>query len=690
MTLSTSQYLVGLAFFIVTIGGAGLAALLVVQKRCPRLTGSTRALAWGILATAGLLVEHLVPGALGLLSRESAAIVALLLVGAAWRVPAAPDVEPIGFPGPDVPAGAPLSWLARYGLAAGTAWLGVAAVVHRNEAPSGFDAASAYLPTVARWIQEGSIWGFGDWVPGFFFGASPGNGSTIVLAGMLPWSNDFVARFAIFPFLPLLVLAVYCLACELRAPRSVAVLVGLCLAALPVVVGPVVRDALLDPVLYAAFAAGIAFLVRHHRTNDTPDLVLGGIALGIAFGTKLYGFTAVPIVVALWLVARFVASGPPRVVLRQLAAVVGLTTAFGGLWVLRNTIETGNPIYPVSLPAVGFDAPPDPYRKLLGSSLLDYVDHPSVWRDPLLHQFRIAAGLPLVLFGAMTLAAVVIVLRRHVDRGVGLVGLAAVGALGLSYMATPYSAVGLPGDPFIAAANVRYGVPALVAAAGLAGWVTTRLTARSLILVELAALVAFADALQVGATLSRCQTVLAFAIAVPVVVGWPLVARAFARARRIPMTVRASAVALVLLVGVTVGIRYEDHYNTGRFVGFDAALDWIQVNATADDDVAVAGAWSDQGVAPIYPTFGSELQHHVSYVGPRTNGLLATYTSQAPYTRALHRSGARILLLGRAEPYVADPASVASSAQIEAWSLAAGYQPVAQSRRFTVLVRDPQ
>ncbi|MDQ2648677.1 MAG: phospholipid carrier-dependent glycosyltransferase [Actinomycetota bacterium] len=690
MTLSTAEYLVGFAFFIVTVGGSGVAALLVLQKRLPRLTGATRWLAWSVLATAALLVVHLVPGALGILSRWSAGAAALVLVAVAGVVPVAPAADGVGFPEDDDHRDDDTErgwgrWLARYGIAAGAAWLAVTAFVQRNGALSGFDAASAYMPTAARWIQEGSIWGFGDWVPGFFFGTSPGNGSTVVLAWMLPWENDFLARYAIFPFLPMVVLATYCLAREARARPSLAALLALAVTAVPVVVEPAARDALLDPVLYATFAAGLTFLLRHHRTGDPADLAVGGVALGIAFGTKLYGFTAVPLMVGLWVVARLVASRPVQTVLRQAAAVVGLVAAFGGVWVLRNTIETGNPLYPVAVGPLGLDAPPDPYRELLGSSLLDYVDQPDVWKDELVHQFRVAAGAVLLLLGAAVVAAVVLAVRRRTDRGTGLVGLAGVAVLGLSYMATPYSAVGLPGDPFIAAANVRYGVPALLCAVGLAGWVTSRLPSRAVLVVEVAALLAFVDALQVGTVLTGRQLVVVLVVAVPLALAAVMAGGWLDRVTALPIAVRAGAVALLAVLAV-VGIgRYEDHYNSSRFAGLDPALDWLEQQTEDGATIGIAGAWTDQGVAPIYPAFGDRLQNDVTFIGRRVDGLLAHHPDESAYVDALERSAVAFLVLGRAEPYGLDPATTPTSAQVEAWSISAGYEPVAQSDRFTVL-----
>jgi hypothetical protein len=311
-----------------------------------------------------------------------------------------------------------------------------------------------------------------------------------------------------------------------------------------------------------------------------------------------------------------------------------------------------------------------------------------VGRDTLVHQFRIAAGLPLVLLGATTIAALVMVLRRRPDRATGIVGLAAVGLLIASYVATPYSAVGTPGDPFIAAANVRYGVPGLVAAVGLAGWATARLTRRGLVVLEVAALLAFVDALQIGTTLTHGQTALAFLIAIPLLLLWPLAPRVRDALRRAPAALPTGVVTLLVVVAVVGVGRYEHTYNSRRFAGLDPALDWVRQNTADGERVGIAGAWTDRGVAPIYPAFGEQLQNDVTYIGPEDDGLLDTYTSESSYVGALERSDVEVLIVGRAEPYLPEGTEAASSAEIEAWSVANGYTPVAQSDRLTVLVHE--
>ena len=115
--------------------------------------------------------------------------------------------------------------------------------------------------------------GIADWVPGSFYGSGPGNGSALVLSAMLPFDNDFLARLAIFPYVVLMVIALHALARESPARAALlATLIAPTTTAAPVIVQPALVNSLLDPVMYAALAAGLLFLVRHHKHGIRADL----------------------------------------------------------------------------------------------------------------------------------------------------------------------------------------------------------------------------------------------------------------------------------------------------------------------------------------------------------------------------------------------------------------------------------
>jgi Dolichyl-phosphate-mannose-protein mannosyltransferase len=696
------DYWVGLAFFAVTFGGCLGAAWLVTVRRLPALAGSTRIVAWALLATAAVLAAHLVPAVLGALSRETAALAAGLLLAAAWLT-GSRAATPLGYPEPAGTASGLDRALGALGVAAFAIWFALVALKQLYAEPVGFDAVSAYLPTAANWLQEGSIWGVHDWLPSFFFGAAPGNGTVVLLGTMLPWDNDFLTHFAIYPFVVLTAIAIYALGREAGGPRPLAALIAVMLAAAPVVVYPALRDALLDPVLYFTFAAGLLFLVRHHRTGERADLVLAGVGLGIAFGTKFYGFTAVPIVIVIWTVARF-ASGVPRGLLaRQAGILLVPVVIFGGVWVARNWIETGNPAYPVEVALGGveiFDAPEDPLRERLGATLGDYLDDPSVWSGELREQFRIATGVPIALLGLAVLVTLAFLVRRRGLRdddesdGPALTGVAAAAALGLSYALTPYSATGAPGDPILAAANVRYGIPALIAAAGVVAWLAPRLGRYALTIACALSLAGLFDALRIGVLTPRSTVYSAFAIAAVAVgvlylyrrrrggeFGLPAPPRIGERAALV-----AAASACVALA--VFGARAQTTFNDGRYLGKDPVLDAF-AEAADPARVGLAGSWTAEEPAPIYPAFGRRLQNEVEYVGRDADGLLTRLATRDEFVEALQDGSFDLLLIGLGSPTAEDPPRLLEArpgAPFELqWARSAGFGEIARSDRFALM-----
>ncbi len=476
--MGLGTYLVGVGFALATWGPALFVGVTVVRRRLRGYTGATAVLAGALLALLALIGAHLVPGALGILSRESVAVTALLGAAAVFfLVP--PAARPGGSAAPDPAAGNTAPSVALAALAVAIVGVVTVAAFLRlaTDAPTHVDALSFGLPGVAEWIRTGSLFDAGAFFPLFQVRTYPNTGDVLYLATILPFGNDAFLRFATLPLLAVTGIAVYALARELRAPAATAALLGAAVIAVPSVTQPALDNIKPDVFMYATFAAGLTFLVRHARTGLRVDLLLAGAGIGLAFGSRWYGISSAVVVVGIWILAALAARRPLGRVAREGALLSATILAVGGFWFVRNAVLTGNPLYPVKFTPFGLDAPPDPITENLGFSIADRLGEAGLFTDHVLPGLRERLSLPALLLAAGALAALVMGLGRLRRRAPGLplrpVALA-VCALVLAgvYAITPASAQGFPGAPLpgIVGETARWAVPALLAAAGATAW----------------------------------------------------------------------------------------------------------------------------------------------------------------------------------------------------------------------------
>ena len=680
--LTTGQYLVGALFFLATIGAVAAGAVLVMRRRLAHLTGSARVLALALVATTALLAVHVVPAALFVLSRESVLVAAVLWLAATARLRhAVPSTDSPPMPveptdrASSVAAGVAAGLLGLYALAL--------ACTHVTEPSTAADTVSFHLPGVARWIETGTIWQIDQFLPELSPGNYPNNGDVMLLAGVLPWENDFLAHRAMYPFYGLTLLAVYGIARELAASRAAAAAFAAVLGAIPVVLVPALVSALVDSVMLATFGAGVLFLLRHSRTGATSDLVLAGLGLGIAFGTKWYGVTAAAVVLVTWSVASLLARRSARTVLRQGAGLAGLIVLTGGIWLLRNLILSGNPVFPVEVAAFGitiFDAPHDRIRDLGGFTIAGYVDDPGIWREYLYPSFRRYVGAPAgFLLLAAGLAAVVLVAGRKRVPRVAAAGAALACAVAnlVAYSVTPYSALGPEDAPLLAGVNTRYAMPALVLAAAVGAAAVTALRPWWL---RVALLVAAALAIVQGLWVDEAD---------PSAGGWTAafaltalaLAAAWARRRgvvpRVPRYAVVGVAAGALALAVVAGNEMQERFNDGRYAGEDAAIDRLLSEAPRDHRIALAGLWTDDGLSPVHPAFGPRLENEVEYLGRFVDEEFNGYRDRDGFLGALQADGFDYLVVGRGRP--PEP-----FAREERWARSAGWTAIARSDRLAL------
>ena len=627
------DYLVGLLFAGIVFGAAAAAAVIVVVRRGRSFPLPVAVAAWALLGTTGVFACHLVPGMLGVLSREAAAVAALVVLAVAVLVPAAPRraVEV-----PERIRSSGFSWALGVGALVLTAgYLLALALESRGDFPVSPDTVTFHLPNVARWIQSGSLWQVDDFVPNRASGNYPQTADVLHLAVILPWSRDFLMPLANFPLTALLGLALFCSARELRVPVPTAMLAAAAVLALPVV-GYLTAASLADHAMYATFACGVLFLLRHWRTGDPFDLVLAGIGLGVAFGTRWYAVPAVAVTVAVWAAGWLAVRRPLPQLVRSAGAIAGLVALLGGFWLVRNWVESGNPVFPVKVQLaelVVFDAPHDQIRELTGFTLLDYADDPGVWTDVVWPTFVDLLALTSLMLLVGASAAAVLALRR-VRRDGRVIALAAIALIVVAiYAITPYSAAGPEGDPRAGWVNTRYVGPALLLAAPATAWLLA-CAGRLRVPLEALVVVGTLDALRRSAELPAgdvgAVAVLFAAALIALVLG------AFALARRRPKPARAAVAAAATSAGVlalVAGAVHADRYSDNWYRHFNPVVDHLKANAPRDARIGIVGdGWSN------YPLFGRELENEVEFVGDRVDGMLRALDEPRTLVHAL-RSG---------------------------------------------------
>ncbi len=665
VTLGFGAFLGGLAMLTAVLGVAAFAAHVARRRLAPELTGLPGALAWALLATTALIVEHLVPLALGVLSRGSVlAVTALVLMAALLARRGARQVPP------GAPAAAPDGARAVLVLAAGAALVAAGAAAaflryHAAEPTVSSDALNFQIPQVARWIRSGSMWELDQFFPDYSNATYPHHGNLLLLSVVLPFKAAFLARLVPVPFAVLTCAGVYACARELGAARAWALLAAALPAATPIFLQVALDGANTDTPMTFFVVAAALFLLRHQRTRARADLVLAGLALGLALGTKWYALTALPPMLVVWAVAERLGGVPWRRLAADAAWLAGLTLAAGGVWLVRNWVQAGNPLFPQPLGPL--TAPRDVIREQAGSSLADYTFDGHVWSTYLRPQFDHFFAAPGYVLTAAALLGLVVAGRRRCGRAAAL-SLAALAALGVYYVMT-YSAFGPKGAPVLAFASMRYAVPALLLGAVALAWAGTQ--ASRVVGLLLAAGLALAVLFGLRA---QYRPALGYGA---LVAGVAAVALAAWAARARPRAALAAAAVLALLGAGLVHVRARDR----GYAALDPTIAWIEAHAPTGHRIAIAGVWSVQGVSPVLPAFGPRLGNDVAFAGPFRQHMLRAETDPQRFERRLRDGRYDLLIVGRGSQPTGRPAPQ------ERWARAAGFRPVVASERLALLRR---
>ena len=643
--MSSGDYLAGLAFFVSTLGPVVAATTLVIRKRYAYTRGLPRLFAAATLLTAGMVFAYVGPAAAGILSRGTPIAAAFLLLGAAYLLRSSPDAEraraaaqPEAAPPPSSRASVLIA-----AVALGTVILYELARLSTLIAQpiTNIDMLSFHLPGVATFVQSGTIWQVSQFLPGFATAQYPNNGDFLILGLVSPWHDFAFARLPGVLFFALTGATTYSLAIELRASRAAAATFASVAVILPTF-SIEALDGSLDPITVSLLVIGLVFLLRHARTGLSGELVLAGLAIGLSLGTKWFGLTGALVLIPIWAVTRLALRVPRGRVGRDLGVVVGMMVVGGGIWLLRNLIESGNPLYPKSVSPLGlqlFGGSHGDVIDLYGYTILHYLGHPTILREFIYPGFKTLLGLAgLVLLIGVGVAATSAALRlrrrawlEHENASSVWVVALAVGVVGLCliYAGTPGSAYGPRNLPLEGQVNIRWLVPALAISAALSARAADS-GGRWGVLLEVAGLLAVFDAIKLGTGVSVTEVLVGIAIAVSAAALW-LVCRWVASAPRSLMP--ALAIAGVLAVSAA-GLADHRAFNRRFYEPYDPVLRWVGRHASSGHRIGVTGGVGKDARAELLPAFGPRIGNHVSYVGDATRhslhvpGRLSSFASE--------------------------------------------------------------
>jgi hypothetical protein len=636
---SFGSYLLGAAQLIVLAAGFGLAAYMLRARLLPGWRGAPARLVEIVFGVGLLTIAAEALGTFGLLYAGTLLVVGVLIALVVRVAPVQPGA------GETVRS-------SELGLWAGVVALVVVAIVVFDWAVTAkhaldtgifnFDSLWYHMPFSADIVQSHSTTGMHHVETVFVNWFYPQNSELLHAVGILMTGRDTLSLFINFGWLGVAFLAAYCVGRPYG--RGIpAILAAAILAGCHTLVVREPGAAKNDLMAAALLLAGIAILVEAWNARPRPGdpappdesaessatgselrtrvlygwpLGAAGLAVGLAVGTRL---TIFAIAAALSVVVIVLAPGERRWKAAGWWFVGGLLG--GGYWYLRNLLVAGNPIPEAT--SVGPLSLPHPERVQEGRpgfSISHYFTDTGVWRhyfSPGLHD-AFGTLWPLVLIAAVAACLLAIFAGR--DKLVRRLGAAALFAL-VAYLFTPLGAAGAEGEPVGFAINIRYVIPALLAAlvlVPLPRFLDPPKRQWALV-VALAAVYLITDrpdhAIHDKARLFAIAFVIVF-VAVPALV-W------LARRDGAPGKAIAGAMAALALAVIALGYPVQRHYLNHRFANLTAAtsipgmdLDDAYRWARGVTDSRIGLAGTTAGFAG-YGFYGPDLSNHVVYLGEK-------------------------------------------------------------------------
>ena len=628
--------LFGLVAGAVAFTGASLRAIFL-----PDWLGAPGFLVSAIIALSVLLVEASLLGALGLL--EPWALVALSVAVAfpLWLRPR-PPVGPASGPPARAAVGPGVGLVATSFAALTVAQWGSFGSLALDFGITNFDSVWYHLPFSAEFARTGTIFTglrpetvFLNW----FY---PFNSELLHAVGMATTGRDFLSVFVNYGWLALGLLAAWVAGRPWGRSHLTVGLASLVFAAHMLVVREP-GTAKNDIMAIALVLAGLAVLLAsagggtgRGRIAAGPPLVVAGLALGMAAGTKV---TVLPLAVLIGLAA--VLASPAGTRTRGAFTLLFAGAITGVLWYARNLVQTGNPLPqvrelgPLSLPG------PDRLQEARPDfDVFHYLFDGLAWTEYLAPGLDRALGPLWPLLLALFLIGALALLWRGSGVAVRSFGLAALGGA-FAYLFTPLGAAGPEGEPTAFVINLRFLAPALVVGLVLIPTlpVFDRPWPRRALLVLIAVLFLTGTRLDAVTALSGRYFGLLLAtvtVVVPVLAWWKREQIRHLLGGRAPGRILIPA---ALFGSAVLAWPLASHYFDSRYRDFEPELGMAQAYRWADgaSDRRIALAGTTAGFRG-YGFFGPDLSNEVRYLGrPARSGGFDVIRTCPDFRREVNR-----------------------------------------------------
>ena len=560
----SGDYLLGLLGLAVVVVSITIAGRTLRRALLPGWSGASALLATAVLAVGMLVVISEALGLVGLLDGVLLVAACAIAGGAALRIE--PMLIPRGLEGRAKtkaaealagagPREAPAVGRVEIGIAVAIAllvaaqWAGPTLLAF-DRGIYGGDSLWYHMPFAAHIAQSGSVTELLFIDPLYVNWFYPENSELLHADGLLLLGNDFLSPLLNLAWLGLALVAGWCIGRPYGAGAPAMAAVAALMSA-NLLFSRQPGNANNDVVAIALLLAAIAVLVNARRPTASGALLVGGLAAGLALGTKL---TVVPPVAALTIGLILIAAPGARL-RAALAWGAGLIVG-GGLWYVRDLFVAGTPFPFVDL------GPLDKPEELAGRepfSIAHYLTDTDVWGrffTPALQE-RFGDLWPLLLAAAVIAVALWLWRGDRLERMLAAVALVAA----LAYLVTPLSASGPEGTPVGFRLNIRYLAPGLALALVLAAIPPPIVRGRELSW-RAGALGVFAVLIAISAgAFEQLDTdrVPGSALLALAVVGLPLAIVWFSRRGVGPVPLAAAAVVAVIGLAVIGRIAQEDY-----------------------------------------------------------------------------------------------------------------------------------